>query len=477
VRPPRLSISRRLFWGFLSLLVTTVILSGGLSILWFVAQQNTALDQFLGSEARNIAEKLEVLEAEVAREASDDPQSLKKAWEPRLRTYLAERGNLATPYKTTLLVLGEGGEFWGQSNRALAVVPVPGLGAAEVRFQSVEDRGPAYRSLSTTFALAPGHRGSFHLAVPLNSLDPPFYSFLTSLLVSLLGTFLVLSLLGAGLIRRTLQPVRRMAVTAGEISERHLDVRIPLPPGNDDLTRLAETLNRLLARLETEFGFQERLVAELTHQLKTPLALLRGRNELGLNQPPETRDLEALVQGNLSDIDAVVNLLNTVLELVRLDSHLDPISLEPVRIDTLVARWIADLGPLAEAKALHFLSDGPALEVPADPDGLGQILMNLYDNAWKFSPVGGTVLTTWGAQPTRGVAEIRVQNQGPPVPEEDLTRIFQRFYRGTASPEVPQGTGLGLAIVRSLTELHHGSVRAENREGGGVVFILELPLA
>jgi signal transduction histidine kinase len=458
----------------MGLLVVTVLLLSSLSLVWFLAQQASSLDQFLGSEARIISGKLEGIESDFAR--NGDPGG-SPGWKSRLAGYFTERANLATPFKTSLLVLADDRSVLGQSNRALDILPPPlPLAPGETRFQSVQDRGPAYRSVSTTFLLSPGHLGTFHLAVPLNSLDPPFYSFLTSLVVSMLATFLVLSFVGAGLIRHTLQPVRKMARTAGEISEKNLDVRIPLPPGDDDLNRLALTLNQLLARLETEFGFQERLVAELTHQLKTPLALLRGRNELGLKRSKTYQDLQSLVQDNLSDIDTVVNLLNTMLELVRLDSRLDKLTTQPVQFDALVHELVLDLAPLAEAKELRFTVSGPPVIVPADPEGLRQILMNLYDNAWKFSPPGGEVSTRWRTDPGQRRLEITVRNQGPPIPGEDLPRVFQRFFRTSQSPGENHGTGLGLAIVRSLVELHGGSIRATNPSEGGAAFEIELPL-
>jgi signal transduction histidine kinase len=115
--------------------------------------------------------------------------------------------------------------------------------------------------------------------------------------------------------------------------------------------------------------------------------------------------------------------------------------------------------------------------VSADPEGLRQILMNLYDNAWKFSPPGGEVATAWTTDPGRGILEITVTNQGPPIPAEDLTRVFQRFFRSSRTQAEHQGTGLGLAIVQSLVDLHQGSIRAFNPAAGGAAFVLELPLS
>jgi signal transduction histidine kinase len=266
-----------------------------------------------------------------------------------------------------------------------------------------------------------------------------------------------------------------MALAAGKISEQNLDSRIPLPPGNDDLTKLAVTLNGLLARLETDYAFQERLVGELTHQLKTPLTILRGRNEVALTTLKRVGEYRELVEDNLSDIDALVNLLNTLLELARLDSRIDRLRTVPVDLDFVVARLAEDLEPLWLSKDLHFRREGSPVMIQADPEGLRQILTNLYDNAWKYAPPGAEVTTRWELAPGGTEVVLTVANQGPTIPEDDLERIFRRFYRSTpAAGAQARGAGLGLSIVRSLVGLHGGSIRARNT-GDGVAFEIRWP--
>ena len=226
--------------------------------------------------------------------------------------------------------------------------------------------------------------------------------------------------------------------------------------------------------MQADYAFQERLVSELTHQLKTPLTILRGRNELGLTTLRSAPELKELVEDNLSDIDGLVNLLNALLELARYDSRIDRLRTVPVELRKLVEQLKDELAPLWQSKNLELRVEGGPLTVEADPEALRQILTNLYDNSWKFAPAGTIIVTKLEAG--AGQAFVTVSNAGPPILDEDLERIFKRFFRSASA--VPQpGSGLGLSIVKSLVELHGGKVRAFNPPEGGAAFVFSLPYA
>jgi len=471
----RPSITTKLFLSFLGLLILALGFLGTISTLWFVRQESTNLDQFLESEAQNVANRIEGIVDGFNIVGRTNRKEVEIAFRLELRDFLSSRLNRPIPYKTTLIILGNEGQILAQSNQALDLQgPLPDLKPGEIQLNDVRGRGPAYRAITAAVSLGPGGQGAFRIACLLTSLDPPLESFLLSLLLVLGGSLVMFSLLGAGLIGRTLRPVRSMAQVASQISEQNLGTRIPRPPGKDDLSRLALTLNGLLARLETDYAFQERLVGELTHQLKTPLTVLRGRNELGMTTLHSVTELQELVEDNLSDIDSLVYLLNTLLELARYDSRIDHLRTVPVDLATLVGQLKEELEPLWLSKDLEFRTAGERLTLEADPEGLRQILTNLYDNAWKFAPPGTPILTRWEVGADQDLVRIIVSNQGPPIVEEDLERIFKRFFRSASGNDSP-GSGLGLSIVRSLVELHGGTVKAENPPEGGAAFVIELP--
>ena len=468
----RLSITTKLSLAFLGLLVLVLGLLGTVSTLWFVHQQSLNLDQFLDAEQRAVANRLEGIAESFRFLVRVSSAEVDEALRRSLRDMLSSRINRPIPYKTTLLIVDAQGLPLAESNHALDLTgPLPALAPGETRIDDVRGRGPAYRVVTASVSLGPGRLGAFRIGCLLSSLDAPLQSFLVSLLVALGGSLVLFSGLGLGLIRLTLRPVRSMVLVASQISEQNLGTRIPLPPGDDNLSRLARTLNSLLARLETDYQFQERLVSDLTHQLKTPLTILRGRNELALNRHESAQGLEELVEDNLSDIDGLVNLLNTLLELARYDSRIDKLKTAHVDLGALVAQLGEDLEPLWLSKNLQFVPQGDPAVVQADAEGLRQILTNLYDNCWKFSPVGSPIVTSW--RPLDSWVEVVVSNQGPPIPDDDLEKIFKRFYR-SAAVDPPSGSGLGLSIVRSLVELHGGSVRAFNPPGGGAAFAFTL---
>jgi len=472
VRP---SITAKLFLGFLGLLVLALVFLGSISTVWFVRQQSAALDQFLEAEARGVSNRLEGIVEGLSQDGALGAEVVRAALGRDLKVYLSQRLNRPVPYKTTLLILDDRNLVLARSNLALDLMgPPPRPGIGEVVLEDIRDRGPAYRVVTTTYSLGDGKRGTFRVACLLSGLENPLTSFLTSLLVVLGGSLVLLSVLGASLISLTLRPVRSMAQAASRISEHNLSARIPLPPGNDDLFRMAETLNGLLGRLEADYAFQERLVEDLTHQLKTPLTILRGRNELGLTTRREVGELRELIEDNLSDIDALVNLLNTLLELARLDGRIDRLKTLPVDLGRLVSALGEELEPLWQSKDLGFRTEGPRVTVEADPEALRQILTNLFDNAWKFSPQGGVISVTWVVVQSHRI-RITVANQGPPVVESDLERIFRRFYRSPQGSQTLPGSGLGLSIVRSLVELHGGTIRAVNPEHGGAAFEIDWP--
>lgn len=472
------SITTKLFLAFFALLVLALGLLGTLSTLWFMRQESANLDQFLQSEAQTVATRLEGIVEDLTFVGRTGPSEVEAAFRRELKDLLSSRLNRPIPYKTTLVILDSRGQVLAQSNQALDLLgPLPVLKPGEFQINDIHGKGPAYRAITAAISLGPNRPGVFRVACLLTSLDPPLVSFLASLFVVLGGSLVVFSLLGAGLIGRTLRPVRSMVQVAGQISEQNLATRIPLPPGNDDLSRLAVTLNALLARLENDYAFQERLVGELTHQLKTPLTILKGRNELGLTTLHSMDELRELVEDNLSDIDSLVNLLNTLLKLARYDSRIDRLKTVPVDLKKLVIQLADELEPLWLDKDLTCRIEGDPVVLDADPEALRQILTNLFDNSWRFAPQGTEILTRWQIIQEKHAVRIVVSNQGPPVPEDDLDKIFKRFFRSANAESREAGAGLGLSIVKSLVELHGGTVEAFNPPEGGAAFAFQLPYA
>ena len=215
-------------------------------------------------------------------------------------------------------------------------------------------------------------------------------------------------------------------------------------------------------------------VANVSHELRTPLTAIRGGVEALVDEDrPEERRFVAIIARNSARME---RLVSDLLRLARLDAGQEHLTPTPCALEAAFGSVAGELAPLAESKHLDIRTAvaPEAGTVVADPLKLHDAIRNLVENAVNYAPADSAI--ELGAAGEDGIVRITVADRGPGIPDTDLTRIFERFYRvDVARPRDPGGTGLGLAIVKHLIGLHGGSVRAANREGGGTVFTIELP--
>jgi two-component system phosphate regulon sensor histidine kinase PhoR len=222
-------------------------------------------------------------------------------------------------------------------------------------------------------------------------------------------------------------------------------------------------------------------VANVSHELRTPLTAVRGYVEAlidGVSDPGQQKRFLATIARHTARME---RLVRDLLRLARLDAGQEPLERVPCRLDALFHGVETDLADPIEDRRLSIVQDvaPDAGTVEGDPAKLHDALRILLENAGNYSPEGGTI--TLRSRRAGNRAVITVTDQGPGIPEADLARVFERFYRvdkaRTRDSADPGGTGLGLAIVRHLVELHGGTVRAENGTGGGAVLTITLPIA
>jgi heavy metal sensor kinase len=279
---------------------------------------------------------------------------------------------------------------------------------------------------------------------------------------------------GAFLAGRALRPVERMVDSARGISAENLRERVPVPETGDELKRLAETFNGMLDRIEEGFSFHRQFWEDVAHQLKTPLAIMKGEIEVALRTgggPAESRDVLA---SNLEEINGLIGLIEKMLTLARLDRGGAPDADAELDLAALAGRAAEDFRGLAEDKRVRLVLSAPdPVPVRGDRDRLRGILYILIDNAVKYTPAGGTVAIeavkdgTW--------ARLAVSDTGPGIPEADLPGIFDRFRR-TGRPAGGRGFGLGLSIAKAVAENHGGRIEVRSRPGEGATFTVRLPL-
>ncbi len=316
------------------------------------------------------------------------------------------------------------------------------------------------------------------VAAPYNQIE----SVLRGLLLTfVLGLPLIVALaIGGGyvLMRRALRPVDEIRQKAAQITSRNLSERLPVVHTGDELERLATDLNHMIERLEESFQQINRFSADASHELRTPLTVLQGELE-AIAQKAQTlpEEVKDTIGSALEETQRLSKIIESLLAISRLEAG--EARVQPVRLDFAeLARTTADqMRLLAEEKLISMSCNGTGLvEVEADPSRLKQVVVNLLDNAIKYTPEGGKVSIS--VTPRDGHAVLEVADSGLGISADDLPHVFERFYRADkARSRQMGGTGLGLSIVRSICSAHGGQVTVSSTEGRGSLFRVELPLA
>ena len=319
--------------------------------------------------------------------------------------------------------------------------------------------------------------GVLQLATSLDGADDLLARLRLLLLLGLGSALAAGIILGVPLTRAALRPLDRLVATTERIAANDLAARSRLPHGSDEIGRLAAAFDRMLARLQTSFQAQRQFVADAAHELRTPLTAISGLIELLLlgadNEDRQARRRTLVTVDR--DLARLTRLVNDLLALSRHDLAV-PHERRPVELAALVTDVQALTAELAAERTVTIERPSGPVQVMGDPDHLRQILLNLAENARRYTPAGGRI--AFRVRRGRRRAEVAVTDTGPGIAPEDLPHIFERFYRGDrARTRDSGGSGLGLAIARAIAEAHGGTLTAESRPGVGATFILRLPLA
>ncbi|MDB6021008.1 MAG: integral rane sensor signal transduction histidine kinase [Pedosphaera sp.] len=301
-------------------------------------------------------------------------------------------------------------------------------------------------------------------------------------LVILLGFTLAAGVLvatsgGYYLVGRALAPVDEIASAAERITSHNLKERLPVAKTGDELERLAVSLNHMIARLEEAWQHNRRFIADASHELRTPLTIMRGELEMVVEETGLSPEVQRTAASVLEEAERLARVVEGLMAVSRLEAG--EAQQECLRFDLAeLARSTAEqMCLLAEDKNIAITSDAPrAVPVDGDRARLKQVVVNLLDNAIKYTPAGGKVrLSVSGAN---GKAVLEVADNGIGIPAEARSHIFERFFRvDPARSREVGGAGLGLSIVKSICAAHGGQVNFQSTVGAGSCFRVELPLA
>ncbi|MBL8206793.1 MAG: heavy metal sensor histidine kinase [Blastocatellia bacterium] len=449
-------------------LLTAVLVFFSVAIYTYLARSLvTIIDDSLASTARSIERRMRV--EDVGEDQYLPEQSEQMVVAPQVVQLISEDGIITDepiPDKTQQLqVKVEDLRRIIDDQVHFATVKLATGEQVRIALQRTRDQDGQVFYIRVGQSLSPLQKARWQLVVLLAIAGP------VALLLGSYGGLL--------LANQALNPVDRLTRAAEEIEAGDLSKRVQVPPKMDELGRLAATFNRMIARLQAAFERQRQFTADASHELRTPLAVMRGDIEIALRRERKPEEYRSVLTSNLEEIIRLSRLVEDLLMLARADAGQSVLQREPMDLDEICAQMVEYLTPLAEEKDQQLIYQTPAtppLQINADAQRIKQMLLNLLDNALKYTPAHGTITLSLMSEEHEAVLTIADTGRG--IPEEDLPHIFDRFFRHSrsTSDKTVQGFGLGLSIVRWIVHSHGGKISVESTSEKGTKFIVRLPL-
>lgn len=466
-------ISLKLKLTLLFGLIFTGMLSGFSYILYreFSKLQSEEFDTTLYNYAIDVAESLDI---DSYGEVEFDPDIIKL--NEKILPFA-----LGTSY---ISVLDINGKTIAQSSNASVEQVLP---LSEFKLGRVLKKGASYDVM--TFKGTP-HR-VIHYLLPVLKIDSPLILQISVPMTSFMNTnknlirFFVTSvpimmflsaIIGYFFVGRALLPMLDIINKTKKIEVSNLEERVPVPIAKDEIWQLADTINHLLSRLHESFESQERFIQDASHQLKTPLAIIKGELELFRSDVRSEKEMTQFFESMLQEINFLVKLTNDLLILARVDSGTTSLVFTNIRLDEIVLTQTSRLSKLASLKNISLQIDfdsfenatEDALSVFCDPDLLAVLFYNLIENAIKYSPENSRIFIK-GINEDDSISVV-ISDEGAGIGEDQIEKIFDRFFRIEGSSKRAVGSGLGLAICKVVADSLKAKLWAENNKNIGTSF-------
>jgi heavy metal sensor kinase len=357
------------------------------------------------------------------------------------------------------------------------LLPLPPSNATEERFV----RRTCSDGTSLLVVMLPRNAGTNRFIIEEGSLESritaPLHAWLAALIFGLAILVLLAVLGGYLLVQRSLNPVLRIIHSAERISSHNLSERLPVPDTRDELEQLSTALNGMIRRLDGSFRHTQRFLADASHELRTPLTILQSALENMTDRTDSTGEIHALAHTALEEIERLRRIVEALFALSRLDAGEAMEETRTFDLAELAATTADQMCLLAEDKNISVrCSFREPVMVHGDPGRLKQVVVNLLDNAIKYTSMGGDIEVCVSQQD--GTAFLQVTDNGIGIPAAALPHVFERFFRvDKARTRELGGAGLGLSIVKSICDAHDGHVEVHSREGKGSRFVVALPLS
>lgn len=329
--------------------------------------------------------------------------------------------------------------------------------------------------VANRLAKVSGEKYLIEIGASLIPVDQAIDSYLTMFLVAIPLVLLVAITGGFFLTNRSLQPIREIIIEMNNITSTNLRKRLPITQSGDELETLSRAINEMIARLEASFSHSQRFATHASHELRTPLTIIIGELESLLRQndlPVESRDRIGSV---LEEAEHLAKMVKGLFAITRMEAGESLSEPAPFDFSSLIQHTCEQLLPLAQEKEITLRSETePDLEILGDTVRVRQVIVNLLDNAIKFTPQGGSICVRTSSDGPS--AQLDVQDSGFGIPEEALPYVFESFYRAKDDRvQRTEGSGIGLSIVKSVCETHRGTATISNNREGGCTVTIKLP--
>jgi len=457
---------RLTFWYMLVLMIVLLTFS---TLVYFSLAHSlySTIDDSIQAQAEWIADILSVMEEEVDIDEFKADLSEHGYGKEKDQYVQIRQGNGEVIYKSEQLshVIQSSEESLQRAlinESYLETVADPFYGNMRIVTLPMEDEGKLIYFVQVVASFKQTHRILHRLLFILLS------SGIIALSASVIG--------GRFLAQKALKPVDDIIETTKKIEAENLGQRLDVPPTKDELSRLASTLNEMIDRLEHSFQQIRQFTADASHELRTPLTVMRGQSEVTLKRDRSAEEYRQVLESNLEEMEWMSRIIENLLTLSRTDAGEIQLQINSVQLEQLLNGIYEECRLLASAKGIEvFIDKIQDVTIFGDEMRLWQMLLNLIDNAVKYTPDGGQIQLSLEAYSE--FAKLQIKDTGIGISQEDLPHIFNRFFRvdKVRSREIG-GSGLGLSIVQWIVNAHHGRIEVTSKLGEGSCFTVMLPL-
>lgn len=345
----------------------------------------------------------------------------------------------------------------------------------EVVYETVERTKPRLRMVTIPIVENKKVTSVVQIGTSLEDFDETMRKLLLVMIISIPTSISVTIVVGYFMAKKALRPVDQIRRAAVKITSSNLDEKIDIGGRRDELARLAETFNAMIGRLKDSFQRINQFSIDVSHELKTPLTILKGATEVALRKERDKEDYKRLLISNLEEVDRMSRIIDDLLLLSKAETKEIKLNLEEIALRDLILGVCMDMKITAANKGIELqATDLEDVRLKGDELKLRRMLWNIVENGIKYSPRGGTVAIS--SYVNDGYARIDVKDNGVGIAEEDIKFIFDRFYRADRSRRRETGSGLGLSISKWIAEAHNGTIEVKSKPSEGSLFSIKLPI-